>query len=67
MKEKKGTMVTAHNGSKTVTRNSSQFKIIPKELMKFEKEEGEEEEIEFTKELPTSAAEPIPVANPIQD
>ena len=67
VKEKKGTMVTVRDGSKMVTRNSSQFKVIPKVLMKFEKKEGEEEEIEFTKELPTSAAEPIPVANPIQD
>ena len=32
VEEKKGTMVTASNGSQTVTRNSSQFKVIPKHL-----------------------------------
>jgi len=30
VREKKGTMVTASNGSQTVTRNSSHFKVIPK-------------------------------------
>lgn len=30
VEEKKGTMVTASNGSQTVTRNSSHFKVIPK-------------------------------------
>lgn len=62
VKEKKGTMVTAHNGSKTITRNSSMFKVIPKGLMKFEEAE-EEEEIGVTQEL----AEPVPAANPVQD
>ena len=32
VEEKKGSMVTASNGSQTVTRNSSQFKVIPKNL-----------------------------------
>ena len=30
VEEKKGSMVTASNGSQTVTRNSSQFKVLPK-------------------------------------
>ena len=32
VEEKKGSMVTASNGLQTVTRNSSQFKVIPKNL-----------------------------------
>ena len=32
VEEKKRSMVTASNGSQTVTRNSSQFKVIPKYL-----------------------------------
>jgi len=32
VEEKKGTMVTASNGSQTVTRNSSHFKVIPKDF-----------------------------------
>ena len=33
VREKKGTMVTASNDFKTVTRNSSQFKVIPPEML----------------------------------
>ena len=33
VKEKKGSMITASNGSDTVTRNSSHFKVVPKELL----------------------------------
>ena len=32
VEEKKGSMVTASNGSQTVIRNSSQFKVIPKNI-----------------------------------
>ena len=60
---KKGTMVTVSNGSKTITRNSSQFKVIPKHLMKFEEDEEEEEE---TATNPTELTEPTPAA-PAQD
>ena len=60
---KKGTMVTVSNGPKTITRNSSQFKVIPKHLMKFEEDEEEEEE---TATNPTEPTEPMP-AEPAQD
>ena len=33
VKEKKGSMITACNGSDTFTRNSSHFKIVPKQLL----------------------------------
>ena len=31
--ETKGSMITASNGSDTVTRNSSHFKVVPKQLL----------------------------------
>ena len=34
VKETKGSMITASNGSDTVTRNSSHFKVVPKQLLK---------------------------------
>ena len=33
VKEKKGSMITASNGSDTFTRNSSHFKVVPKQLL----------------------------------
>ena len=33
VKETKCSMITASNGSDTVTRNSSQFKVVPKQLL----------------------------------
>ena len=33
VREKKGTIVTASNDFKTATRNSSQFKVIPPEML----------------------------------
>ena len=33
VKETKGSMITASNGSDTVTRNSSHFKVVPKQLL----------------------------------
>ena len=48
-KEKKGTMITASNEFKTITRNSSQFKVVPSELFNEERNheaEGERQENE---------------------
>jgi hypothetical protein len=46
VKEKKGTMVTVSNDCKTVTRNSSQFKIVSPELLNHErKQERQENEV----------------------
>ena len=33
VQETKGSMITASNGSDTVTRNSSHFKVVPKQLL----------------------------------
>ena len=33
VQEMKGSMITASNGSDTVTRNSSHFKVVPKQLL----------------------------------
>ena len=58
VEEKKGSMVTASDGFKSITRNSSMFKIIPKEL----RAEGDRREQEEPEDLP---AEPTEV--PTQD
>jgi hypothetical protein len=60
VKEKKGTMVTACNDLKTVTRNSSQFKVIPPELLNPERNQ-EKQGKEAQTENPPS------IANPNQD
>ncbi|CAB4040073.1 Hypothetical predicted protein [Paramuricea clavata] len=59
VKEKKGTMVIASNDLKTVTRNSSQFKVIPPELNpeRNQEKQGNEAQTE----------NPPSVANPNQD
>lgn len=44
VEEQKGTMVTARNGSQTVTRNSSQFKVIPKHLAPCQENGGRKDE-----------------------
>ncbi len=53
VEEKKGSMVTASNGFKSITRNSSMFKIIPKEL----RAEGDRREQEEPEDLPAEQAE----------
>ena len=40
VEEKKGSMVTVRNGSQTIPRNSSQFKVVPKHLMNGQHESG---------------------------
>ena len=37
VEEKKGSMVTASNGNKTITRNSSMFKVVPNHIRHAEK------------------------------
>jgi len=55
VEEKKGSMVTASDGFKSITRNSSMFKIIPKELKgDHEGDRGEQEEPE---DFPAEQAE----------
>ena len=44
VEEKKGTMVTASNGSQIVTRNSSQFKVIPKNLAQSQENRGKKDD-----------------------
>lgn len=44
VEEQKGTMVTASDGSHTVTRNSSQFKVIPKHLAPCQENGGRKDE-----------------------
>ena len=44
VEEKKGTMVTVRNGSQAVTRNSSQFKVIPKHLAASQENRGRKNE-----------------------
>ena len=56
VKEKKGTMVTVSNDYKTVTRNSSHFKVISPELLNPERNQKRQEN-----EVPP------PIANPSQD
>ena len=67
---KKGTMVTVSNGPKTITRNSSQFKVIPKHLMEFEKDEEEEETAtnptEPTEQMPAEPAQDLPETTPLR-
>ena len=59
MEEKKGTMVTASNGSQTVTRNSSQFKVTPKHLAPSQENDGRENE-EKTQHPPEMKADALP-------
>ena len=59
VKEIKGTMVTASNGSQTVTRNSSQFKVIPKHLAPSQENDGRENE-EKTQNPPEMKADALP-------
>ena len=61
VKEKKGTMVTASNEFKTVTQNSSQFKVVPSELFNEERNheaEGERQENEAAAENHPSTTDP---------
>ena len=44
VKEKNGTMVTASNGSQTVTRNSSHFKVIPKHFAQSQENDVKKDE-----------------------
>ena len=53
VEEKKGSMVTASDGFKSTTRNSSMFKIIPKNL----KAEGDRREQEELEDIPAEQAE----------
>ena len=53
VEEKKGSMVTASDGFKSITRNSSMFKIIPKEL----RAEGDRREQEEPEDLPAEQTE----------
>jgi len=53
VQEKKGSMVTASDGFKSITRNSSMFKIIPKDL----KAEGDRREQEEPEDFPAEQAE----------
>ena len=43
VQETKGSMITASNGSDTVTRNSSHFKVVPKQLLQDDSGKNEEE------------------------
>ena len=53
VEEKKGSMVTASDGFKSITRNSSIFKIVPKDL----KGEGDRREQEEPEDFPAEQAE----------
>jgi len=44
VEEKKGTMITASNGTQIVTRNSSQFKLIPNNLAQSKEDHGKKDE-----------------------
>ena len=43
VQETKGSMITASNGSDTVRRNSSHFKVVPKQLLQDHSGKNEEE------------------------
>ena len=51
VEEKKGTMVTASDGSHIVTRNSSQFKVIPKNHAQSQETRGKKGHQECIKTL----------------
>ena len=53
VEEKKGSIVTASDGFKSITRNSSMFKVNPRNL----KAEGERREQEEPEDLPAEQAE----------
>ncbi|PFX30270.1 hypothetical protein AWC38_SpisGene4973 [Stylophora pistillata] len=57
VEEQKGTMVTASNGSRTVTRNSSQFKVTPKHLAPCQENGGrrDEEKTQYPSEMKADA------------
>lgn len=66
VKEKKGSMVTASNGAKTVTRNSSLFKVIPDTLMTFEDDDDsviDEPTVQTPQNQPTGTVQ-IPQSQP---
>ena len=68
IKEKKGTMVTASNDFKTVTRNSSQFKAISPELLNTEsnqENQGSKVQLENPPPIPDSSqgTEPLRRSN----
>ena len=57
VEERKGTMITASNGNKSITRNSSQFKQIPHQLARYQPEEDDDD----------SSINEIPPANALQE
>ena len=59
VEEKKGTMVTASNGSQTVTRNSSHFKVIPKHFAQSQETDvkKDDEKTPGTKQNPSDTKE----------
>ena len=59
VEEKKGTMVTASNGSQTVTRNSSHFKVIPKHFAQSQETDvkKDDEKTPGTKQNPSGTKE----------
>ena len=63
VEEKKGSMVTASNGSQTVTRNSSQFKVIPKNLAESQenREKKDEEKTPGMQQNSPETKEDIPL------
>ena len=58
VEERKGSMITASNGNKSITRNSSQFKQIPHQLARYQPEEDDDDD--------TSISE-IPPGNALQE
>ena len=63
VEEKKGSMVTVRNGSQTITRNSSQFKVVPKHLMNGQNESGRKgvSDTPVVQPKPAEAKENIPL------
>ena len=63
VEEKKGSMVTVRNESQTVTRNSSQFKVIPKHRVQSQDSVGRKDVSETPK---TVERTPVVQANPAE-
>ena len=63
VEEKKGSMVTVHNESQTVKRNSSQFKVIPKHRVQSQDSVGRKDVSETPK---TVERTPVVQANPAE-
>ena len=63
VEEKKGSMVTVRNGSQTITRKSSQFKVVPKHLMDDQHESGRKgvSDTPVVQPKPAGAKENIPL------